>query len=257
MNITKEMNIEEMVSNLMNKYGITPKFNFCINGEANSGNHRVNLVDPSKLIEQKSDDSHIPLLYWRVKRKFIELKNILDDHVVKDPCLLRSSFIGNKDSGTLKSMSYRELDIIEFITGQKIISVTAILVENHTANILLRLNNGALCSVEISLLLPTDKKVIERHEIIGRRGTASDMVVDTQIMQHSLYAFSKSREEQFTDSDFELFDLPEYKIDLIRSALKIIQEPDLINHWNHQHQHIMDLIDAIVKSNSQRKEVIL
>ena len=46
----------------------------------------------------------------------------------------------------------------------------------------------------------------DKHEIIARRGTACDVVVDAQLRQESIYFFGKEN-KAVTDVDFEIFGL--------------------------------------------------
>ena len=137
-----------------------------------------------------TEANEIPLLSWRAKRKFVELKKIVADTVIEDICLLRFLSMGCPDKWSLYSLVYRELDIVEFIGNARIVSVNAVFAGEEAGNIILKLDNGALCSIEVGIQMPQGSKLLDRHEIIARRGVASDRVVDSQVPLSSIYSFT-------------------------------------------------------------------
>lgn len=253
----KELRIHGALGCLLKKYNIVPGLKLSVAGEDEYIADGLNVDVGYNLIGKEKLNSIVPLLCWRTRRSFIELKNILNTHTLVNPCLIRFSSIADKTAWTLESLLYRETDLLEYITGHSIIAVAALLSKDSIANVIVNLDNGILCSIEISLQLPVGKDPIERHEIIAQKGTASDMVVDTQIMQQSVYLFTKDREEQFTDYDMELFGFNHYQIDFVRSAFQIIQDSALAESWCSQHQHLSQVIKAIYLANSQRKKIKL
>jgi hypothetical protein len=105
--------------------------------------------------------------------------------------------------------------------------------------------------------MPIGSPLIERHEIIAQRGVASDMVVDTQIPQSSIYTFTSKGENRYTDVDMELFGLDNLQIDHIRSAFQVLKTPGLIEEFKRQHEHLVTLVQTIFESDSKRKRIIL
>ena len=63
-----------------------------------------------------------------------------------------------------------------------------------------------VCTIEIAATLEKGEKPKDKHEIIARRGTACDVVVDAQLRQESIYFFGKEN-KAVTDVDFEIFGL--------------------------------------------------
>ena len=74
------------------------------------------------------------LLPWRYERRMVELKNLLNDGTLKDPCVLRTTLITHKDE-CLRCMIKREFDIAEFLFDSKIVAVYAVsgVSNNHVA----------------------------------------------------------------------------------------------------------------------------
>jgi hypothetical protein len=190
-------------------------------------------------------ENQVPLLTWRVKRKFIELKKIVEESVIEDVCLFRFCCIGNKEKWSMFSLLYREMDLLEFIGNGKIVSVQAVINGDQAGNVILRLDNNALCSIEVSTQLPSGMPMIDRHEIIARRGVASDVVVDTQIPQSSIYSYTQQGEKRYTDVDMELYGFDDTRIDHIRSAFQVLKQPELVQNWQSRHKHLVNLIHNI------------
>ena len=255
MNKTIEVDIETALMELLNKYSVVPTFKFTLNSESPADTDKLDLRLGKELIHSPLTPHQVPLLTWRLKRKFNELKNIVKAEVVTKVCLLRFSVLSNKEDWSLETLLYRELDLVEYIMGSKIVSLNAVIIKDKTANIITSLENGILCSIEANVQLPPNTDFIERHEIIAQRGAASDLVIDTQISHSSLYLFTEEQKSQFLDYDMELFDYDSNQIDHIRAAFKIISCPSLIEIWRTQHQHLAGLINAIHQSNEEQKKI--
>jgi hypothetical protein len=137
------------------------------------------------------------------------------------------------------------MDLFEFIGNGKIVSLHAVLSGNQAGNVILHLDNNVLCSIEVSTQLPAGMPMIDRHEIIARRGVASDVAVDTQIPQSSVYSYTKQGEKRYTDVDMELYGFDDSQIDHIRSAFQVLKHPDLIRTWQSQHKRLVNFIQYI------------
>ena len=117
----------------------------------------LNLLPGWMWTDAQLAENQIPLLTWRVKRKFIELKKIVEDATIENVCMLRFSSMGNSDEWDWNSLLYRELDLCEFIGNGKIVSLQAVISDSRTGNVILKLDNDILCSVEISTRMPMDQ----------------------------------------------------------------------------------------------------
>ena len=256
MNKKKDKNdVEKALTGLLEKYSIKPLHPYHL---FKAGNANALSLFPGYVFENSSlEKNQIPLLTWRVKRKFVELKKIVEESVIENVCLFRFCCMGSKDKWSLKSLLYREMDLFEFIGNGKIISVQAVISDDEVGNVILRLDNNALCSIEVGVQMPPDTPMVDRHEIIAQRGVTSDMVVDTQIPQSSIYSYTNKGRTQYTDVDMELYGFDETQIDRIRSAFQIFKNPGLTEQWQKQHEHLVTLIQMVFESNSKRERIIL
>ncbi len=96
-------NIKYAVRQLALKYGVT-------------ANAELNLLPGCSFLNENPGDNDIPLLTWRFNRKFIELKKIISDKVVKNVSILRFCILGDPNVQSLNALMYREFNLCEFIT---------------------------------------------------------------------------------------------------------------------------------------------
>src|SRR5690606_22203732 len=103
----------------------------------------------------------------------------------------------------------------------RVAAVHAVLDAAQGGNVVATLANGVLGSIELNNRL-FQPHPIDRHEVICERGVASDMVVDTQVPQSSVYLFKEDGRSEFTDYDTELFGFEKEEVDLIRAAYNVM-----------------------------------
>lgn len=166
------------------------------------------------------DGTEYKLLAHRSERRFIELKNIVNGGTLEDVSVMRTARIVKKGVN-IYDVLYRELDLCQFILQRKIKSIMAM--ENgNVLNAIATCEDGVVCTLEIAATLNPDMQEIDKHEIIARRGTACDVVVDAQLKQDSIYVFADTK-QNYTDVDFELYGLSADEIAIVRQAFAIAQ----------------------------------
>lgn len=195
------------------------------------------------------------LLPWRVERRFIELKNLIINGTLEHISTLR--FASLTAGGDLFQQVGRELDLAAWLAGSSVVSLFAACSGNVAANLVVKLANDVSVSIECSNTLPESTETIDRHEIIARRGVASDRVVDTQVPQSSIYAFTGKGDARYTDTDAELFGLSEAEIRLVRAAFAVLGNPAIGVEWNAAAGVIEKLIEAVKQSDATSSVVAL
>lgn len=242
----------------------TASLNITSQNTASQDTDAIELTDGSELIDQiDSTDSDqtgkiIPIFPWRFERRFVELAKLVAGQTVEDVVMCRFSCTAT--AGTkLAAILYREFDLLEWLNNSKIVSVYATIAEGKFANIIAKLENGCVCSVEAGTTLSPESKapLLDRHEMIGRRGVASDRVVDTQIPQSSVYLFEPGQTRTWTDTDAELFGLTAGQINKIRAAgdLAIRQsrgELSIDQQWD-RHNHLCDWVAQAFESDRREE----
>ena len=246
-------NPDEALSGLLRKYNIPQPHDFRLT-QTGSPNG-LSLLPGYSFMGTPLKENQIPLLTWRLKRKFIELKKIVKDAVIENVRMFRFSSMGNKDEWDWPWLLYREMDLCEFIGDGKIISMQAVISDNHAGNVILRLDNDILCSIEISTQMPSGTDLVDRHEIIAQRGVASDLVVDTMIPQNSIYTYTEKGEQRYRDVDEELFGFDESQIDHIRSAFQVLKQPELAQEWQAQHKRLVSFSNSVFVSDKEQRKI--
>lgn len=235
------------------------KYNVAITGEYElrrlSGATDVLHLLPGWKFSKNLSENCVPLLPWRSNRKFNELKSIVENQTIEDVALMRlSCYSIDPELWPLKSLLYRELDLCEYLSGSTIATLNHVTDKcGERINIVAKLVNGILCSIEIGMDRVSNfsmPPLIERHEIIGARGTGSDLVVDTQIPQSSIYVFTKDESDQFTDIDMELYGHSPSEVDHIRSAFYAYQNRASVEELKSRHIHLTAFVDKVLTSMS-------
>lgn len=200
------------------------------------------------------DNTEIPLLPWRCERRFVELKNIVNNGTLVGVSTFRVCRIDTRGSD-INMLLYREFDICQYIIGSKISEIMTFKNDN-TANVLAKLENNVICTIEVAATLAVGTQPIDKHEIISQRGIACDRVVDTQVPQQSIYSYIDSNiPETYTDVDFELFGLEAEKVALVRQAFEAAKNPTLMDELKKDARGLKKLINLSDKSAEQTTNV--
>lgn len=209
------------------------------------------------LIEPGAAKGAIPLLPWRSERRFVQLKRLVTSGTIENVVMMRSSCLSTGEPMGLAAILYREFDLAEFLAGSPIVALHASIADGQAANVILRLAGGILCSVEAGTTLPagSDAGLLDRHELIARRGVASDRAVDTLVPQSSVYTFTDRGAERFTDTDAELFGLEADEVSLVRVAFELAREPDRCADLHAQHRRLTGLVELAFESDRTRRRL--
>lgn len=154
-------------------------------------------------------------------------------------------------------LALSEFDLAEWLVGAPITGVYAAINGDRAANVILRLSNDVVCSVETGVTLPPGSPMHDRHELIARRGVASDRAVDTQVAQSSISAWTDSGTQQYTDTDAELFGLSQDQISLARSAYEALRSPECVSKLRAKHVRLRQLVELAYESDRLRQRMTL
>ncbi|MBQ8391691.1 MAG: hypothetical protein IJX50_04005 [Clostridia bacterium] len=166
------------------------------------------------------DGKEIPILSHRCERRFIELKNIVNNGTLVGISVMRVARIVEKGKDIYEEL-YREFDICQYVLQRKLKSVT-VMENGNVLNAISTTEDGVVCTIEISATLEKGEIAKDKHEIISQRGIACDVVVDAQLKQDSIYVFG-NKNRKYTDVDFELYGLSIEEIAVIRAAFAVAQ----------------------------------
>ena len=201
-----------------------------------------------------ADDT--PLQPWRCNRKYVELRKLVETQTLEHPCLLRFCHLTDAHT-SLEDLLYREFDLAEFIAGEEIAALHAVFTDGGAGNVIITLKNGVVGSVEVGNRLPEGSPEVDRHEIIARRGVGSDIVVDTQIPQQSIYLMTRDGEQGFKDTDSELYGLDEKAIERVRARFAFLKDKKSEAAHRAQDARLKKAVEAALQSNEQHKKIAL
>jgi len=196
----------------------------------------------------------VPLLPWRCERRFVELRRLVEAGTVEPVLMSRFSCQTDGRRLPLAAVLYRELDLAEWILGSPVASVMTSMA-GSVANVIVRLANGSLEGIEAGAGLPAGRAMVDRHELIARRGVASDRVVDTQVPQSSVYLYGDAGVQQWTDTDTELYGLELDEIDLVRAAFEVLGHPERADAFRRQHERLARLGELVLESGRSRRRL--
>ncbi|MBR2036966.1 MAG: hypothetical protein IKA09_04485 [Lachnospiraceae bacterium] len=163
----------------------------------------------------------LPILSHRSERRFVELKNIVNNGTLVGVSVMRVARIIEKGSDIYEAL-YRELDLVQYILQRSIKSIM-VMENDNVMNAIATTEDGVVCTIEISATLKAGEIPKDKHEIISQRGIACDVVVDAQLKQDSIYVFG-AENKKYTDVDFELFGLSIEEIAVVRAAFAVAQK---------------------------------
>lgn len=200
-------------------------------------------------------EDHV-VLPWRVERRFTELKKTIDTGTLEGVSTLRfASFASERQS--VEVLLAREIDLAQWLIESPVKRIFAVCSPgNKTVSAILKFENEMSASIECSVGLPAGALPMDRHEIIARRGVASDRVVDTQVPQASIYLFNEDGERRYTDVDAELFGFSEADVWIVRAAFAILSKPQTTINWNASTVQMNELAQAAFKSDQSGTPVV-
>ncbi len=245
--------MEEALAGLLKKYKVQEnrELNLSPSGRSNG----LSLLPGWMWVNTSPEENQVPLLTWRLKRKFLELKKIVEDATIENVRMLRFSCMGAEMNG-IGIRYYTGNWIYVSLSGVgKLSPCRQLSIWEQSGNAILKLDNNIICSVEISTRMPAGSDLADRHEMIARRGVASDLVVDTMVPQNSIYSYTDDGENRYRDVDMELYGFNEEKIDHVRSAFQVLKQPGLMQQWKLQHQRLVNFTQFAFISDKERKKI--
>ena len=171
------------------------------------------------------------LLPQRVERRFVELKKMTENGTLEGVSTLRFASFAPRGSD-MRAMLARELDLAAFLGASDVVKVFAVASGGCAINVLAKLANDVNVSVEIGTGLPKGAEPYDRHEIIAKRGVASDQTVDTHTKHCSIRCWNAGGMADYTDVDTELFGLATDEIWVVRAAFALLQGRAEAKIWN-------------------------
>lgn len=198
------------------------------------------------------DYKNVPLYHWQLKRRYVELRNILDTKMVENPLAMRIHHIVSPDEFTksLKDIIVFESNLVEFVTHQKLEKVFSDFSGGVYANCIMSTDGNIKVSMELGFS-PDGSEPVLLHEVIGKNGLACDVVVDTQTQQYPIYVFKGKETLRYTDIDAELYDMENTQVDSVRFILWALTDVSRIDELCENYVHIEKVYEAALAANTK------
>ena len=121
------------------------------------------------------DGMELPILSHRSERRFVELKNMVNNGTLSGISVMRVARIIGKGFDIYETL-YRELDLCQYILQRKIKSIM-VMANDNVLNSIATTEDGIVCTIEISATLKEGEIPKDKHEIISQRGIACDVPI--------------------------------------------------------------------------------
>lgn len=199
------------------------------------------------------DGMELPILSHRNERRFIELKNIINNGTLVGISVMRVARIIEKGSDIYEAL-YRELDLCQFVLQRKIKSIM-VMQNDNVLNAIATAEDDIVCTIEVSATLSKGEIPKDKHEIISQRGIACDVVVDAQLKQDSIYVFGQEN-KKYTDVDFELYGLSIEEIAVVRAAFGVAQNKNY-DEMKNIDENLCNLVEMAKASAEAGERMVL
>ena len=186
------------------------------------------------------DGERYPIFTWRYHPKYYTLRSSL-------PMLGELSTVKSLDfaprSRTMAQELFRELDLVEFFLSARIISIMGY-GNQQAANFIVRLDNGTVANLEMSVTMPEEANRESKHTIFTTNGMVTDMIADNVIIQQQVHLFNKGKDPvAFTDHDVNLFGLELEAQNICYAIYALIDQREDRNEWRNRIPHLNHLVD--------------
>ena len=195
------------------------------------------------------------LMPWRYDRRLRAIRGLsVENNVLRKICSYKSQRIGSK-SENMKNVLVSELDVCQWLTDDKIISVYAIGIGNETLSAILKTSKGILCNIEISLTLSDETSPVVKHEIVGKEGMISDRSINEQVPVEAVYVFENDKKHPitFTDMDPDMLGLNPEEIMVADNITDILKSRYNAEEIEKTKKEAEDLADFVMSARDTGK----
>lgn len=200
------------------------------------------------------DGETYPIFTWRYHPKYHTLKASL--HMLGDLSTVKSLDFAPGTS-TMAQELFRELDLVEFFLSGDIISIMGY-GTRQAANFIVRLNNGTIANLELSVTMPPEASRESKHTIFTNNGMVTDMVADNVIIQQQVHLFNNGKDPvAFTDHDVNLFGLTLEDQNICYAIYALIDGREDREEWKNRIPHLNRLVDGALECLETGKKLIV
>ena len=193
----------------------------------------------------------VPLFHWQLKRRYSELRGLLDRKMVTPALAMRIHHIAPHDNFTrsLKDIVIFETNLFEFITRSKVNKVFADFSGEVYTNCIMSTEDNIKGSIELGFS-PDESEPVLLHEVVARTGVASDLPVDIQMNQYPIYVIKGKETTVYNEIDFELYGMDNTEADCIRFMLWALTDIKRVDELQADFVHLDKVYEAAVAASA-------
>lgn len=194
--------------------------------------------------------TNVPLYHWQQKRRYSELRGLLDRKMVTPALAMRIHHVVPHDdfTKTLKDIIIFETDLFEFITRNRVNRVFADFSGEVYTNCIMSTEDNVKASMELGFS-PDGSEPVLLHEVVARTGIASDLPVDIQMSQYPIYVLKGRETDTYNEIDFELYGMDNTQADCIRFIIWALSDTARIDALRDGYAHAEKVYRAAVASS--------
>ena len=193
---------------------------------------------------------NVPMFHWQAQRRYIELRGLLDRKMITPALAVRIHHIvpHGEFTHTLKDILVFETDLFEFVTRSKVNRVFADFSGEVYTNCIMSSESNVKVSMEVGFS-PDGSQPVLLHEVVARTGVASDLPVDTQMVQYPIYVLKGGETEVYNEIDFELYGMNNTQADCSRFMIWALSDINRIKTVCVDYQHVEKVYEAAMISS--------
>ena len=193
----------------------------------------------------------VPLFHWQQKRRYSELRGLIDRKMVYPALSMRIHHIAPHDNftRTLKDIVVFETNLLEFVTRSRVNKIFADFSGEVYTNCIMSTVDNIKASLELGFS-PEGSEPVLLHEVVCRNGTASDLPVDTQMNQYPIYVIKGKETEVYNEIDYELYGMDNTQADCIRFILWALTDVTRVGLLREEFTHLEKVYDAAVAASA-------
>lgn len=204
------------------------------------------------------DEKRCLLMPWRTNKRLNNMRQVMTPvfaagvSAMKSECVVQRCY-------PLEALAAREIDICEWVLGDKITEVFALTDEAQVFHLIGRMAGGARITIDITNALHESVRETERHEVFAKGGSLVDLPVGMQLATEDIYAFRSDSEYPETYSEVILDDTfyTREEAALIRDIRQALANPQELALRKTRYAELMRVVEAAVRSSKtlRREEV--
>ena len=198
------------------------------------------------------------LMPWRTNKRLSNMRQVMTPDfaagvsAMKSECVVQQCF-------PLLSLAAREIDICEWVLGDKVREVFALTDESRAFHLIGRMARGARITIDITNTLNEGVRETARHEVFAKGGSLVDLPVGMQLATEDVYAFRTDSAIPKTHSEVILGDTfyTREEAALIRDVQQVLANPQELILRETRLDELMCVVKAAMRSSQtlRREEV--